>query len=802
LGRSSASRNRSVYFRGLVDDVRLWSVERTPAEIRQGLFRSMTGREPGLIGQWSFEDTNGRDGGAARGEGHLIGGATIAPYPRATENDIATLAVIAGLVRPASAPDLPRARIFLIASGEVVETVRADEQGGFRILLRGAHPSVRVWAVLGNRVASSGQLTLSQGETLNLDLEPKDATPAVEGALVAALVESFRAEKPLATRRAALEALGALRWSNPAVFSALTGALDDPDERVRKAAGRVLTKLPIPNSLQPFYEKRARAMAYLFCGLLIPFAAFHLLLWAFFPKIRTHLYFAAYVVTAAWLTMERLTIEFPSFSEEHIVPVAILNSINGMVGLWLIYSFFYERVPRFFWVMIGPAILAVAGLLASRHDLDFRNELEILQEGAKGGLILAIVSLSLAGLVTLATSIEMFRVVFVAIVRGKRGAWIIGLGFLSLPVLPPVAWLGEIMAPDFLRGFLGFPFWSYLGNLGVVIFAACVSVHLARDFAQAHRNLAGAKDQIEAQNLDLAAASAVAETARRTADQANQAKSQFLANMSHELRTPLNAIIGYSEMVGEELDSLGAAQLKPDLEKVVAAAKHQLALVNDILDLSKIEAGRMSLFLDPFDITRLVQEVASTVQPLMAKNGNRLEVTCADNLGSMTADQIKVRQTLFNLLSNAAKFTENGVIRLGVIREPGPAPRPPGRPPPIEGAAEGHDLVRFTIADTGIGMTPDQVVKLFEAFEQADKSTSRRYGGTGLGLAISKRFCQMMGGDITVTSTAGQGSIFIATIPAVVVEPVEASASASANAEANASASTLANAKDSPAAAG
>jgi len=243
--------------------------------------------------------------------------------------------------------------------------------------------------------------------------------------------------------------------------------------------------------------------------------------------------------------------------------------------------------------------------------------------------------------------------------------------------------------------------------------------------------------------------------AKEAAEEANRAKSAFLANMSHELRTPLNAIIGYSEMLEEEAADLGYADFTPDLQKIQTAGKHLLALINDILDLSKIEAGRMDLFLETFDLTSMLQEAVTTIQPLVEKNRNALAVHCADDLGTIRADLTKVRQSLFNLLSNACKFTAQGTITLAVSRET------------VDGAA----WVTFRVTDTGIGMTPEQMGRLFQAFAQADASTTRQYGGTGLGLAITRRFCQMMGGDITVASAPGQGSTFTIRLPAEIVDP-------------------------------
>ena len=236
--------------------------------------------------------------------------------------------------------------------------------------------------------------------------------------------------------------------------------------------------------------------------------------------------------------------------------------------------------------------------------------------------------------------------------------------------------------------------------------------------------------------------------AKVAAEAANEAKSQFLANMSHELRTPLNAVIGYSEMLSEEAEDIEDGRLLPDIEKIHRAGRSLLSLVNDLLDLSKIEAGKMDLYIERFEIAALIDEVAATVQPMMAKNGNRLEVR-VETLEPMTADLTKTRQILFNLLSNAAKFTEAGVVKLEVT------------PTTVDGAP----WVVFEVSDTGIGMSTEQMGKLFQPFSQADATTTRNYGGTGLGLALTRRLSQMMGGDITVSSEPGAGSRFSANLP-------------------------------------
>ncbi len=235
------------------------------------------------------------------------------------------------------------------------------------------------------------------------------------------------------------------------------------------------------------------------------------------------------------------------------------------------------------------------------------------------------------------------------------------------------------------------------------------------------------------------------ERARGEAERANQVKSEFLANMSHELRTPLNAIIGYSQILQEDAEDEGNSSAVADLKKIESAGNHLLGLINDILDLSKIEAGRMEVFIEPIDVAALAEDVRLMVEPLAAKNTNSLTVACASDVGTMHCDVTKLRQSLLNLLSNACKFTDAGKISLAIGRD---------------GAT-----IQFAVADTGIGMTPEQRARMFQAFQQADSTTTRKYGGTGLGLVITRSFARMLGGDVTVRSKAGEGSVFTLALP-------------------------------------
>jgi two-component system sensor histidine kinase/response regulator len=318
---------------------------------------------------------------------------------------------------------------------------------------------------------------------------------------------------------------------------------------------------------------------------------------------------------------------------------------------------------------------------------------------------------------------------------------------LDLPLGEP-AWVG----PERLVVFAGYPLLLDSKLVGVM------AVFAPHEFSSSAQDALAAVADAVALGIERKRAERELECSQRRAEAATRAKSDFLASMSHELRTPLNAIILYSELLQEEAQDQPNSTSVADLQRIQSAGNHLLDLINGILDLSKIEAGKMALSLEPFAIPRMLDELLDTVGPLAQKNGNTLTVVCAEDVDMMHGDAMKTRQILLNLLSNASKFTRDGLITLDVA---------------TDRTADLPEIV-FTVSDTGIGMTPEHAAKIFDPFTQADVTTTRKYGGTGLGLAIVSRFCQMMGGSVIVASEFGAGSRFTVRLPLYAVDVAEA----------------------------
>ncbi|WP_138754591.1 MHYT domain-containing protein [Paenibacillus sinopodophylli] len=441
-----------------------------------------------------------------------------------------------------------------------------------------------------------------------------------------------------------------------------------------------------------------------------------------------------------------------------IVLVSVLAAIAGSFVALVIVG---RSHPKLSHIVTGGVLLASGisamhyiGMAAMRIDIDY-NPLYF--------------TLSIA-IAVAASIIALWLAIYFRKDKGSTGEWLkLGSALLMGAAIAGMHYTGmtgaefhEMDTSATAAGILLNQKWlAYYISTGTLVTLALsiIGIYISKKFAHKDSELQQKSDEIYLMNQELrqlnehledlvAVRTEQLAKAHDEAIQANLIKSQFLANMSHELRTPLNAIIGYSEMLQEEAEELGEASFVDDLTKISKAGNHLLALINDILDISKIEAGKMELHLETSSLPDLIQDVLTTIGPLIQGKGNQLETVCEED-GLIEADVTKLRQILINLLSNANKFTEAGSIRFEVYKE-----------------SKGEQLgYAFRVRDTGIGMTPAQLAKLFQPFTQADASTTRKYGGTGLGLAISQRFSQIMGGDIQVESEFGEGTTFTCWLP-------------------------------------
>jgi PAS domain S-box-containing protein len=443
-------------------------------------------------------------------------------------------------------------------------------------------------------------------------------------------------------------------------------------------------------------------------------------------------------------------LDYPIRIVAHVLGLAIMVA-EAVAANW----------PARIWISLGVVALLwphLAYFVAARAGDSKKAELRnLLGDNLMVGVDLAIVGFSVWPSVMMLTSVTAANLSVAGPAFALRGAATVATG-----VVVTSAFFGFSFSP-------ASPLLSSLLSAGsLFVFCAMLGLYSnveARRALRARREVQVQNVHIEEQREEIQRARDLAESERNAADQArelaeaaNRAKSAFLANMSHELRTPLNAVIGYAEMLEEESED---ASQRADLNKIHGAGKHLLGLINDVLDLSKIEAGKIELEVAVLDVRQLVDQVASTVHPLIDKQANRFELKLAEPLGTMMSDGTRVRQVLLNLLSNAAKFTEQGLVTLSVKRD---SQGPEG-------------WIEFEVTDSGIGMSATQLMKLFQPFVQADVDTTRKYGGTGLGLVISRRLCRMLGGDVSVDSVAGGGSRFTVRLPSRVPDLPEASSS-------------------------
>ncbi|GGD58416.1 hybrid sensor histidine kinase/response regulator [Paenibacillus nasutitermitis] len=442
--------------------------------------------------------------------------------------------------------------------------------------------------------------------------------------------------------------------------------------------------------------------------------------------------------------------------------IVLLSVLAAFAGSYVALQMVGRRQPGIRHILAGGVLLAVG--ISAMHYIG----MSAMQVGISYDPFYFVLSIGIA----VAASISaLWLAIYFRKDSGRITEWMkLGSALIMGAAIAGMHYTGMMGARFQMRSMpgessgmiLNHQWLAYFISTGTLITLALslVGIYISRRFTRKDSEIQQKSDEIYKINQELrqlnehledlvATRTLQLEKAHDEAIQASMIKSQFLANMSHELRTPLNAIIGYSEMLHEEADELGEAFFAEDLAKINKAGNHLLALINDILDISKIEAGKMELHLETCSLPDMIQDVMSTIRPLVEEKGNQLRII-QDQDGEITTDVTKLRQILLNLLSNANKFTENGLITFEAYKE-------------SRGVRSGFS---FRVGDTGIGMTAEQLEKLFQPFTQADESTTRKYGGTGLGLSISQQFSRIMGGDIKVESEYGKGAIFTCWLPA------------------------------------
>lgn len=707
LGRSVTEADREPLFKGALDEFRVWDHERSVEQIRRDLFRRVSAGEPGLVFAASFEPA-GTDAAAPV---QLHGAARLVAESLPAEAEWQEPVRVSGRVVLANGRPAEGALVLATSERRRLGGTLSAADGRFDLRLRLREP-LRV------------RLEVLHREGVNREAAVLDLTPG-------------QPDRDAGDLR--LRALGPPRapGSLHPLQEELLRLAGSENPAVREPAERLLRRGPWEGGPPPGARGPGRFTGFGFvAGMLAAFSLMHALLFAFQPTARNHLYFALVTGLAALMSWPALGLDRVT---EHWLPALAVLTLR-------LFQLLFEPVapPRLRELTWGAGA-SVAVRMTSELVAPLPDALVWLARLV--GAVVLIVS-----------AVRVMGIAFRSWKAGREGARLIGTGVLALLILPAL--------PFAVPGLGGLSF----SQLGVILFFGTTSVHLARGFVLASRRLEQQTAELTAANQELRRANAEIERqkqelarAKEAADAANQAKSRFLASMSHELRTPLNAIIGYAEMLEEIAREDGHPAYVPDLQKIQTAARHQLLLINDILDLSRIEAGKVSLSLEEFDVAQLVSEAAETIRPLVAKRANHLTVDCPPDAGRMRSDRTKVRQILFNLLSNAAKFTERGQITLTVRRQPtSPAGAGPGA---------GAEQIVFTVSDTGIGIAPEHLERIFQPFTQADSTIAQKYGGTGLGLTLSRRFCELLGGRITAASEPGRGSTFTVTLPAELPGP-------------------------------